>query len=217
MNISAETRTVAQETQVLFKVKQSAVAEQPFPRKDEFADEKPLTSQTTEQVTFNELLSWLAPDPETAGREYELIRQKLITLFTCRRCLFPEELADETINRVTRKLPQLKFDYIGSPIKYFYGTAKKVYLEYLRHPAVQQLPPGPAVKEDLEELFQGLDQALSKLEPSDRELILSYYQGDGKRKITHRKALAKQLGLDLNTLRVRIYRIKSQLKSHLNL
>src|SRR5690242_3335578 len=87
---------------------------------------------TLDQAAFGELLDWLGPDPETAGQTYELIRHKLITLFRCRGCAVPEELADETINRVIRKLPQIKPDYHGNPIRYFYGVAKKVYKEYLR-------------------------------------------------------------------------------------
>lgn len=217
MMISAEMNLVSQEPQVLFKVRQPSVAEQPFASGDEFTDQPSSTNWATEQFAFNEMLSWLAPDPEAAGRQYEFIRQKLINLFTCRRCVFPEELADETISRVTRKLPQIKSSYIGNPVRYFYGTAKKVYLEYLRRVPVQQLLPAPADKEDLEERFQHLDYALSKLDPADRELILNYYQGDGQSKIAHRKRLANQLGLDLNALRVRVYRIRTQLKEHLKM
>ncbi len=227
MNISGDMNQVVQERRIQFKLRQAPVAEQPVDTddftQDEFTQQVSATDRAVEQMAFNELLSWLAPDTDAAGRQYELIRQKLIRLFTYRRCAFPEELADETISRVTRKLPQIKSSYLGNPIKYFYGTAKKVYLEYLRRPPVQPRVPvqplylNPADKEELEELFQHLDEALGKLEPTDRDLILNYYQGEGQNKIAHRKALASQFGVDLNALRVRIYRIKSQLKSHLNL
>jgi len=68
----------------------------------------------------------------------------------------------------------------------------------------------------LEELFQQLDCALSKLERADRELILNYYQKSGRSKIEHRKAIAKQVGLQLNALRLRAYRIRMQLSSILS-
>ena len=128
--------------------------------------------------------------------------------------MFPEDLADETITRVTRKLPQIKSSYVGNPANYFYGIAKRVYLEDRRRVPVQKFLPTNSVKEDKELLFQRLDYALSKLEQADRELVLSYYQGDGQGKIEHRKALANQMGLSLNTLRLRIYRIRSQLRTY---
>jgi len=198
-----------------FHIKRWAIANQPLDTVDVLPDQES-DGWTLEQSAFHELLNWLAPDPETAGQQYELIRQKLIALFRFRSCVFPDELADETINRVVRKLPQIKSDYVGSPARYFYGVAKKVYLEY-RHTAPVQKPlPAPFYEEDVERLFQRLDNALSLLEQSDRELVLSYYQGDGRSKIDHRKHLAEQLGISLNTLRLRIYRIRFQLRSYLD-
>src|ERR1700759_1242376 len=53
---------------------------------------------------FDRLLDCLDPDREKAGQQYEIIRSKLIHYFDWRDCPFPEEHADETINRVIRKL-----------------------------------------------------------------------------------------------------------------
>lgn len=214
MNIASEMRYLSGSLMIPFHVKQLAITHQSLDTIDVLADQES-DGWTLEQSAFHELLNWLAPDPETAGQEYELIRQKLIALFRFRACVFPDELADETINRVVRKLPQIKSDYVGSPARYFYGVAKKVYLEY-RHPVPVPKPlPAPFYEEDVELLFQRLDNALSRLEQSDRELVLNYYQGDGRSKIDHRKHLAEQLGISLNTLRLRIYRIRFLLRSYL--
>jgi hypothetical protein len=169
---------------------------------------------TIDQAAFDELLGWLDPDPEAAGRQYELIRRKLITVFTYKGCVFPEELADVTFNRVARKLPAIKPYYRGSPSRYFYGVAKKIYMEYQRNTPAQPILLHPNLKEDLEESLQRLDYALSKLTQVDRELILSYYREEGRGKIEHRKALAKQMGLHLNALRLRVCRIRSRLKKY---
>jgi hypothetical protein len=93
-------------------------------------------------------------------------------------------------------------------------VAKKIYLEYIRATAVRPAPPRPEIKEDLEESLRHLDYALSKLTEADRELILSYYREDGRCKVDHRKVLADQLGLHLNALRLRVYRIRSQLRGY---
>jgi DNA-directed RNA polymerase specialized sigma24 family protein len=217
MKTGSKAKILSQDSLFLFQEGLSPVTGQLFDTDDEFAEQDSSADLTLEQFAFNELLTWLDPDPEAAGRQYELIRQKLITLFTCRGCIFPEELADETINRVTRKVPQIKPCYVGNPARYFYGVAKKIYLEYIRRVPVQRLLPAPSVKEDLEELFQLLDYALNRLDQADRELVLSYYQGDGHSKIDHRKALANRMGLDPNTLRLRIYRIKSEIRSNLKM
>src|ERR671916_839429 len=91
--------------------------------------------QSKRELTERELLkllSWLDPDPEQAGMKYEVIRRGLVRIFTCRGCFEADELADETINRVARKAEFLINKYSGEPAHYFFGVAKKVYLEYLR-------------------------------------------------------------------------------------
>ena len=56
---------------------------------------------------FDSLLSWLDPDREWAGEKYEVIRARLIKVFAYRGCHTPEELADETINRVAKKIDEV--------------------------------------------------------------------------------------------------------------
>jgi hypothetical protein len=53
---------------------------------------------------FKRFLACLDADTEQAGEKYEAIRQKLVKFFDWRGAHFPEECADETINRVVRKL-----------------------------------------------------------------------------------------------------------------
>lgn len=195
-------------------IKQSPVARQLFDPGEETESQSRRADWSIDQAAFDELLRWLDPDPEAAGQQYEIIRRKLITLFKYKGCIFPDELADETFNRVARKLPAIKPYYSSSPARYFYGVAKKIHMEYLRKKTDRPIPPLPALKEDLEESLEHLDYALSKLTRSDRELILSYYREDGRSKIDHRKALAEQMGLRLNALRLRIYRIRCQLRDY---
>src|SRR5215475_3505065 len=53
---------------------------------------------------FTKLLDKLSADPEIAGGEYEELRRRLIKFFEWRGSLFPEDLADETLNRTARKI-----------------------------------------------------------------------------------------------------------------
>jgi DNA-directed RNA polymerase specialized sigma24 family protein len=178
-----------------------------------------LSDPAVNRASFEQFLAWLGPDPDTAGRHYELIRQKLITIFKCRGCTCPEDLADATFDRVSRKLPEIQASYSGEPARYFYGVAKKIYLEHRRQvpeqPLSREYAPsdGPA-DQRVEHMLECIDLALSTLQEADRELILSYYSGTGQERINARKALAQQLGLPLNALRLRMFRIRSQIRDY---
>src|SRR5262249_39699376 len=53
---------------------------------------------------FSKLLAELSPDPEVAGEKYEELRGQLIKFFEWRGSFFPDQRADETLNRVARKI-----------------------------------------------------------------------------------------------------------------
>ena len=82
--------------------------------------------------SFAKLLEWLGPDRDQSAARYEEIRRKIIRFFICRGCVESEDLTDVTIDRVTRVVDRSSFQYVGNPILYFYGVAKKVHLEHLR-------------------------------------------------------------------------------------
>lgn len=168
------------------------------------------------QAEFDRLLKWLGTDPEQAGEKYETIRRGLIELFEGWACCQPEDLADETINRVVVKVDRIAPTYSGDPALYFYGVAKNVRHEYLRKKPVLPLMPGVAARpeqsDNTEQLFACLDQCLDELSTGDKETILMYYQGDKKAKVEARKSLRAQISVSSNTLRVRVYRIRSILE-----
>jgi len=175
----------------------------------------------TNAVAFERFLCWLGPDPESAGRKYELIRGRLIMMFRARRCVFAEDLADTTFERVARKLADLSNEFTGDPARYFYGVAKKVYLEYQKEIMAKRKKAGYSLPqsdedEDLERMLKQLDEALNALPKSDRELILTYYTGTGKNKIKQRQELAKQSGLGPNALRIRVFRIRREIKNQMS-
>jgi len=172
-------------------------------------------------AAFERFLYWLGPDPETAGRKYESIRGRLIMMFSARRCVFAEDLADATFERVVRKLADLTTEFTGDPARYFYGVAKKIYLEYQREISAFQRKsqfstPTNTVDPDLENMLANLDRALSMIPASDRELILTYYCPSGENKINHRRALAEQFGLRPSALRLRVFRIRKEIKDYMS-
>lgn len=166
------------------------------------------------QTALDSLLAWLDPDRDTAGEKYEAIRTRLIKIFTCRGCVEAEDLADETINRVVSKLAEIADSYQGEPALFFYGVAKRVQQEYERtkfKPAVT-LPVAEAVPDEFEREHECLEKCMQAIAPSQRELVLQYYQEDKRAKINNRQQLAQKLGIAVNALRIRACRIRAGLQ-----
>lgn len=165
------------------------------------------------------MLAWLDPDRDRAGVIlYEEIRVKLVKILERRQCYAAEELADETINRVSHKVQDIASTYKGNPALYFYGVLKKVYQEWLKWVKEQKtrldaLPPTlPEQGEDVERVHAYLERCTQELDPEDRELIMKYYEHEKRAKIDHRKELADGLGITLNNLRMRVHRINLDLR-----
>ena len=164
------------------------------------------------QEDFDALLDWLDSDREQAAMRYEKIRRGLIKIFTGRRCIEPEDLADETINRVTSKLKEIGKEFSGEPERYFYGVANYVYMEYLRRKIPQALRPTPTNHDTIELEYNCLERCIERLTKEHRDLLLRYHRADGSAETDHRRALADELGIAPNALRIRVYRIRMTLK-----
>src|SRR5262249_23178433 len=182
------------------------------------------------QEAFDRMLAKLHPDRERAGEQYEKIRQKLVKLFEWRGCLHAEECADETFNRVAQKICEGTSIWTEDPYSYFHGVAINVLREYWRSAEqtaktleemaqIQDLSTDP---EDLllreieqkkkDSLLECLNRCLQKLPPDSLHLITRYHQGEETSDKVSRKKLAQSLGIPLNALRIRAYRIRSAIE-----
>ena len=165
------------------------------------------------QDSFDRLLAWLNPDRLQAGVKYEEIRQRLIWVFVRRGCTIAEEMADETIDRVCRKVAEIADGYAGDPAAYFCGVAQKVFQEYVKPRPIGLPLPSPDPAEDRERNFQCLEGCMEQLDVESREFILEYYHDEKGAKIDRRRRMAAQLGITVNTLRMRAHRIRASLHS----
>lgn len=172
--------------------------------------------------SFEEILAWLDPDREVAGAIYVQLCHDLAQIFTWNRCSDPEGLTDEVIDRVSRKVHEVRKTYVGDPRHYFHGVARNLIKE-IRNRAKEQVPledievasanPAMDTGEEMAEMREEcLDSCLASLSPEKRELILNYYAKDKHDKIKHRAELARRLGISVQTLRVRVYRIRLELQ-----
>ena len=184
-------------------------------------------SWTLDGQSFDRLLLLLDPDRDRAGERYELIRTQLVRIFEWRGCPYPESLADETIDRVGRRLEQGEQIRAADPALYFYGVARNVLKEYWterrRETGTRMAEASARVQEsstpeerERELRLDCLDRCMEKLPAERRRLIERYYGSDPGGKIEDRAALAKDLGIAAGTLRIRAHRIRRILEACVN-
>lgn len=178
-------------------------------------------SDVLDSEKFEKLLNWLNPDRETAGEKYESIRNRLIRIFNARGCFRAEELADDTIERVTKKIDNLSGTYEGEPAVYFYAVAKNVFMEYTRAPQTAELTDNYSHTESAEDDNEDdgaegyhtcLDECLGELPRGQREFIIDFYKHTKAAKIAKRKQMAIDLGISQQTMRIRAFRIRDTLR-----
>lgn len=166
--------------------------------------------------SFDDILAWLNPDREVAGNIYVQLRHDLAKIFTWNRCSDPEGLTDEVLDRVAKKVGDLKQTFDGDPRLFFYGVARNLIKENPKKVKAQisledtDLPANPAtVLDETENMREEcLHRCLQELSSEKRELILAYYAKEKQAKIDHRTEMARRLGTSVETLRVRAYRIR---------
>jgi DNA-directed RNA polymerase specialized sigma24 family protein len=167
------------------------------------------------------LLAFLGPDEDEAARAYERIRRRLVQIFDWRGCPRPEELADETFNRVAHKLAGGLEVEAEDPLRYFCGVAYRVFKEVLREKQrerealaeVRHMPPPAGNDSEEETRLVCLDDCLSGIGDNQREMMLRYHTGDGRKRIDSRHALAEELEVPLNALRIRVHRLRVKLEA----
>ena len=92
---------------------------------------------------FEVLLKQLSPDRDLAGAKYEQLRRRLVTILTYRGCTHPEEVADETMDRVARRLAEVApGSEIGDSTRFVFGVAWNVAREWIRRQRTVPLPDG---------------------------------------------------------------------------
>lgn len=176
---------------------------------------------TVTPEAFDLLLENLDPDRDRAGRHYEITRRKLLEFFEARGSRTPEEHADETFDRVMRRITE------GEQIQnfggYCYGVARFVWIEASRAISKQPVELDENIVADrqpvgglddaaveLEQRLDCLDECLGQLAESTREFIIEYYREEKGEKIELRRLQAERLNTTMNALRLRASRLRRE-------
>lgn len=168
--------------------------------------------------SFERLLLFLDPaDHDAAGIRYELLRQRLITIFERRGCAHPDEVADETFLRVESLLDQGEQVEPEHREGFIVETGKHVLQEYWSkrrvEPAVEADEEAVSATDELQEAIFNL--CIEQLPDRDSDLLRRYLffgpEGQGIKPKELRQRLAQQEGISLVALSVRVCRIRADL------
>ena len=180
--------------------------------------------------SLQRLLNWLDGGVSSDGQTYVEVRRRLREFFQRKNCRTPDDLADETLTRVARRLEEEGITLAETPARYCYIVARFVFLEHLReikaHPMVGDGSGGVRLQtsgqstEDAAEAARGretllacLEKCVEALDSLNRRIITRYYIGSERVKIDNRRALAENLGLSVNALTIRACRIRTRLEA----
>ncbi|MEW6211064.1 MAG: hypothetical protein AB1631_22055 [Acidobacteriota bacterium] len=186
---------------------------------------------TLTREAFDLLLAEFDRDRERAGAKYEEIRRKLIKFFTWRGCSSPVDCADDTIDRVAKKLLQGAQLLVKDPYLYFHGVALNVLREYWKDrersvSSIEEMTPSKELAEnpfhlkqrdeerlEMEQRLECMKECIRKLSPENLSLINEYHQGEKREKIERRRRLAERLNIPISVLRIRAFRIRAGLEN----
>ena len=186
----------------------------------------PETSEHHDRTDLNRLLMRLDSEPANAWEKYRGLRCRLVKFFEWNQCASPEELADEVLDRVSRK-PQ--DEEIRDVTEFVIGVARNLRLEaYKKSQRVSHIEDWPGGQESLadprdheHEIVADLDQqsrlaclreCLENMKLADRELALDYYSAQEEKQKVHRQKLASAVGITMISLRVRANRLREKLE-----
>ena len=151
---------------------------------------------------------------ESPGERYEELRRRLLLFFAANRHMGGEDAADETLDRVARRLSEgAKAESVE---RFALGVARNVVKEGWKRPRAAEVDWGRVRAEEPAPVHPAagcLDECLGKMAPASRRWVERFYSGDGGEKIRARAALAAELGIDGNALRVRMHRVRVKLES----
>jgi hypothetical protein len=189
----------------------------------------PAKRWSLDRAAFEALLDALDADREISSKKYTALHERLVRFFQWNNVEEADALADETLDRLARRIASdrssvagVTTDAVKEPEKFAAGIARLLLHEHWRQlqrhdQAMQSMKQHDwmahsAMQQETEALASVLDECLRTLPAPQRELIQKYYGAEGQNQIESRKRLANQYKISLNALRNRAMRIRAELE-----
>ena len=186
-------------------------------------ESSPKTRWTLDQRSLDSLLHTFHPNREQASYAYEALHVRLTRFFEWNHADTPQELADETLDRLARRLTACENEILD-PAKFAVGIARILLKEHFREKdrreaALAMLAEScsshakmEAGSAHQEERMTAMEQCLQAIPEASRTLIERYFSAESRTQIQQRQRLAEEYGISLNALRNRVMRIRIELK-----
>jgi hypothetical protein len=175
---------------------------------------------------FAGLLAGLDSDRATAAEKYVALRYKLVRVFERIQYGDPEDLADEAIDRIAKKLEEEAIHNLNS---FAYSVAMRISLESRKASArfvsldgdedwksslVGERDPENRIIDGMRNArnVQCLDSCLKRLRAGDHELLLEYYKGEKQARIRRRQELAEDRATTMARLRSEVNMLREKLR-----
>lgn len=175
---------------------------------------------------FAGLLALLDSDRAAAAEKYILLRCKLVRVFERVQYGDPENLADEALDRIAKKLEEETIHNLNS---FAYSVAMKISLETRKTSArfvsmdghdnwedslVGESDPENRIIDGMQNArtAQCLERCLNRLGMSDHELLLEYYKGEKQARIERRQELAEKRATTIARLRSEVNMLREKLR-----
>lgn len=178
---------------------------------------------TLDRHSLDNLLYALHPDREQASQTYEALRERLIRFFRWNHADVPEELADEVLDRLARRLSCPESEILD-PARFAVGIARLLLKEHFREEdrreaalAIMAQSYSDSANRELEFVLQEeritlLEECLQAIPVHSRNLFERYFSTGGREQIQQRQQLAEEHGISVNALRNRVMRIREKLE-----
>jgi len=176
-------------------------------------DDNPIRRARDPAEVAELLRKFFGSDPDRIEAEYKKLRLCMLHYFASRRCPYPDELADEVIERALRQIRAgAEVPYLT---RYCYGIAANVRSEKRKKKREEELIGDPAApggsapgRSSIEERRLLLGECLAMVSERDRDLLRAYYWDD-------RNELAIRLLLTSNALRLRVFHALEQIRQRM--
>jgi hypothetical protein len=179
---------------------------------------------------FLGLLSWLDSDRSKAAEKYVLLRHKLVRAFERLPYSDPDDLADQAIDRIAKRLEGETIHNLNS---FAYAVAMKISLETRRTSArfvsidadvdseerlVGERDPENRIIDSMRNAKTAhcLGTCLQRLAAGDHKLLLEYYKGEKQARILHRQELAQKRATTVARLRSEVNLLREKLRNCVN-
>lgn len=172
---------------------------------------------------FDQLLRLLDDDADRAAAAYADVRRRLVKFFEWRGCWDAESCADDALDRVARRLAA-GVTMTASVHAFILGVATNVAREQLRAERPVELDENipapyagdPLIRRDEQQhedrRISCLGRCLGQLPTEQRRALLRYHHGQARSRILARQQMAATLGIPLQALRLRMFRIRETLE-----